>query len=130
MSSTEESNKRPKLLAGEKKEAEEMKTTASAALMNVQLLQARWSRQRGECLANNYSNIVSLVHGPLRGGCFVYNEMGDAATLSFCFQYESKSYGLTTGHLAVVGEPVFAFWSGVPVPPKDGSNDALPLYEM
>ena len=66
-----------------------------------------WSPRRR---ARGSKKIRGLASGPFRGGDFVVNSDGVAATCSFCFKVGSKAYGLTVGHLApVIGEPIYAF---------------------
>ena len=80
-------------------------------LVDLEAAAARWSpfTFRNQREKNGEMKVDST--NPLRGGQFISNNIGAAATLSFCFQdRDGKWYGLSTAHLVkVVGEEVFAF---------------------
>jgi hypothetical protein len=66
----------------------------------------------------------------LRGGIFVLNSKGDAATLSFGFQFGDEKFGLTVGHLfAGVGDLVFAFSEDDPIQVEEGPPQYF-MYEI
>jgi hypothetical protein len=55
--------------------------------------------------------------GALRGGDWILNKDGGAATISFFFLHDGETYGLTVGHLVEkVGDPVFCFSQATKLP--------------
>lgn len=104
--------------------AKKQKTTIA---VDLEWLKTLWSPGRDERSNKGDIKVRSASHGSLRGGDWVLNEKGQGATLSFCFLYNKKFYGLTVGHLAAsVGESVFRFSDSekLPIPiPEGGSDD-------
>ena len=58
--------------------------------------------------------VTSRDDSNLRGGNFVLDRHGQAATLCFPFKKDGRFYGLTTGHLANVGDPILVFMDSTP----------------
>jgi len=73
---------------------------------NAKLVAQSWSPQRR---SRRTKKFLGLKGGPLRGGDFVLTADGSAATCSFCFSVGAQRYGVTTGHLAPIGDPLFVF---------------------
>ncbi len=94
--------------------------------VDLESLKSLWSPGRDERSAKGDVKVRSASDGSLRGGDWVLNEKGQGATLSFCFSYNKKFYGLTVGYLAAsVGESVFRFSDSekLPIPIPDGGSD-------
>jgi hypothetical protein len=109
---TMENNKRQKMVSSSSGSSSDSNTSAEedkCVLIDIKSLKQSWSPLRALPIAQRESKFFSYVDGPIRGGCFVLNERGDAATLSFCFEDESKHFGLTAVHLTSVGESIFVF---------------------
>jgi hypothetical protein len=70
------------------------------------LIAKSWSPGHRSRRANKF---LGLKGGPLRGGDFVLTAEGSGATCSFCFSVGIERYGVTVGHLAPVGDPIFVF---------------------
>ncbi|CAB9500810.1 hypothetical protein SEMRO_93_G048230.1 [Seminavis robusta] len=61
--------------------------------------------------------IMPARAGPLRGGDWILNKDGGAATISFFFLHNGETYGITVGHLVEkVGDPVFCFSEATKLP--------------
>jgi hypothetical protein len=104
-------------------------------MIDVSALQQQvWLPEAGAVrFSSGRRKVRSATDGPLRGGDFVLNKDGGAATLSFCFQYESENFGLTVGHLALnIGDSIFAFSESEPIPhpPDDDHGESYFIYEI
>lgn len=94
--------------------------------VDLDTLKTLWSPGRDERSAKGDNKVRSASDGSLRGGDWVLNEKGQGATLSFCFFYNKKFYGLTVGHLAAsIGESIFRFSDSkkLPIPIPEDFND-------
>lgn len=98
---------------------------AGASLIDLAAVEKKWSPNREQRYATK--KIRSARDGPLRGGDWLLNADGQAATLSFCFEFQREVYGLTVGHLCPkgIGQSIFCFSESTmlenPVP--DGDSD-------
>jgi len=75
--------------------------------------------RRVECSKEGKLKVRSIQggHVALRGGDFIANGFGEAATMSFCFYKNEKKYGLTVGHLFQrVADVIYTFSSDTPDP--------------
>lgn len=94
--------------------AKKQKTTNDASsspkpLIDIVAVEQQWTRNRSDRIVAREKKVRSAAAGPVQGGDWILNEKGDAATLSFCFEYENQYYGLSVGHLADIGESIFCF---------------------
>ena len=84
----------------------------------IALSDLEWSPEGDRAGRFPTKKVVGILESPLRGGMFVNHQLpcglSRSTTLSFCFTYEGKNFGLTAGHLADVGDTICAFVSGVP----------------
>ena len=103
-------------------------------LIDLPALKEKWSTGREERFPTKKIEFPPGEDQPiLRGGDFVLNEMGCAASISFCFMYQGERYGLTVGHLANMGESVFCFaeTNKQPKPlPKDSDEEPGEIHLM
>ena len=89
------------------------------------------------------STIPARGGGPLVGGDWLLNKDGGAATISFFFRFEGKTYGLSVGHLVRdIGDPVFCFSETTKLPnpslpknvgdqnPEDLSDESYFMHEI
>lgn len=120
--------------------AKKQKTTNDSSsppppLIDIAAIEKLWTPNRSERIVTREKKVRSAAAGPLQGGDWILNENGDAATLSFCFEYQDQYYGLSVGHLADIGESIFCFaedeMEDHPVPDGDVfRGKSYPMWEI
>jgi hypothetical protein len=95
------------------------KEQGSSKLIDINSLSQHWSpeERRVECSKEGKLKVRSIQggHVALRGGDYIANAFGEAATVSFCLYNNDKKYGLTVAHLfRRVGDVVYAFSNDTP----------------
>lgn len=104
---------------------------AGRVLIDVNSLQSQWAPAREQRVRNGEKKVRSVADGPLRGGDWVLNADGQAATLSFIFEHEEEIFGLTVGHLAKgVGDSIFVFAESDMLPNPDGTGKSYFQFEI
>jgi hypothetical protein len=96
---------------------DECSVASGGSLIDVTETEKLWSSDRSQRYQNKERKVWGCLEGPdagpLRGGDWVVNSFGDGVTLSFCVQYKSKWYGLTTGHMFDLEEDIYVFTGAV-----------------
>ena len=128
-------SKKPKLtFVQDSKEPPSASQTTGPTMTDVAALEKEWARDRVHHHVNRKKRRQT---SPLRGGDWILNQSGCGATLSFGFEYKGSTLGLTIGHLADLGSPIFCFAEDTkadnPVPLGDGptiTEKTYPMYEI
>lgn len=76
------------------------------------------------------NKVSSLEDGNLRGGNFVLDGDGNAATLSFALEVDGSVYGLTAGHLADVDDSIFCFFLNSKTPNDFDGGSSYEILEL
>ena len=74
--------------------------------------------------------VTSLADGNLRGGNFVLDCDGKAATLAFAFEKDGGIYSLTAGHLADIGDAIFVFLISTKTPNDFDDSESYEMIEV
>ena len=109
-------------------------TTIGKEDIDIEAVANSWSQngapQRLKLNRAEEMKVSSLEDGNLRGGNFVLDCDGKAATLSFAFEVNGSMYGLTTGHLADVSDSIFCFFLNSKTPNNFDSGGSSSSYEV
>lgn len=98
-------------------------------LINANAVAQTWSPDFTR-LNRREKKVSSLEDSNLRGGNFVLDCDGNATTLSFVFEKEAKLYGLTAGHLADPGDPIFVFLTSSMIPNDFDDGESYEMMEV
>ncbi|CAB9531783.1 expressed unknown protein (Partial), partial [Seminavis robusta] len=80
-----------------------------AQVLDAAALEEVWSPDRETRVTAGLEKVNGAADTYLRGGDWVLNQDGGGCTLSFVIKSGDRLYGLTVGHLANVGDPIFVF---------------------
>ncbi|CAB9525443.1 unknown protein [Seminavis robusta] len=108
-----------------------------AQVLDAAALEEVWSPDRETRVTAGLKKVNGAADTYLRGGDWVLNQDGGGCTLSFVIKSGDRLYGLTVGHLANVGGPIFVFaeadteQSPLPCGEEPGSAGySYPMFEV